>query len=106
MKVILYLLMGFMLIALFGCKNSEKKLIEQGNDLVEKIEIFKTNIGRLPADLEELGINETLEGPLFYNKLDSANYMVWFGTSLGESMIYYSDTKEWDYRLRGMGKEK
>jgi hypothetical protein len=33
--------------------------------------------------------------------MDSANYIVYFGTSLGESMVYYSDTKEWDYRLRG-----
>jgi hypothetical protein len=47
-----------------------------------------------------------MEGPLFYEKRDSVNYMVYFGTSLGESMIYYSDTKEWDYRLRGMGEDK
>lgn len=27
-------------------------------------------------------------------------------TGVGESMNYYSDTKEWDYRLRGMGEYK
>lgn len=94
-------------IALFSsCSYSDKKLIKQGDELVLKIEGFKAEKGYLPNSLEDIGIKETLEGPLFYVKWDSINYMVYFGTSLGESMIYYSDTKEWDYRLRGMGRKK
>ncbi len=93
-------------IVMIGCDNAEKKLMKKGDELVVKIEKYKVENGHLPNSLESLGIKETMEGPLFYEKRDSVNYMVYFGTSLGESMIYYSDTKEWDYRLRGMGEDK
>ena len=46
--------------------------------------------------MEELGIKEE-EGvdALYYQKRDSNNYILWFGTTLGESVIYYSDSKTW-----------
>lgn len=93
------------LIMVVGCDNAENKLIKQGDELVLKIEKYKEEKGHLPNSIEDVGLNETMEGPLFYVRMDSVNFMVYFGTSLGESMIYYSDTKEWDYRLRGMPKE-
>jgi hypothetical protein len=86
--------------------NDEGKLMKQGNELVEKIEAYKSENGKLPDNLEDMGLEEKEEGPLYYQKWDSLNYLVYFGTSLGESMIYYSDKKEWDYRLRGMGDKK
>ena len=104
-EVVLRGLVIFFLIIAVGCGNSEKKLIKQGDELVSKIEEYKEQKGYLPNSIEDVGIKETMEGPLFYVRMDSVNYMVYFGTSLGESMIYYSDTKEWDYRLRGMPKE-
>jgi len=99
------LIILFVSTIIFGC-NSEKTLKEQGNDLVKKIEAFKDENGYLPERLSDIGIEEKMEGPLFYRKWDSVNYTVWYGTDVGESMTYYSDTKEWDYRLRGMGKDK
>lgn len=86
------------------CRNSDKSLMRQGNELAAKVEEYKKNSGKLPSRLKDLDIKETMEGPLFYEKKDSVNYIIWFGTTLGESMIYYSDTKEWDYRLREIGK--
>ena len=80
--------------------------MKEGDELVLKIEKYKAHKGHLPKSIEDVGVKETMEGPLFYVRMDSVNYMVYFGTSLGESIIYYSDTKEWDYRLRGMGKNK
>jgi hypothetical protein len=41
---------------------------------------------------------------LFYSKWDSVNYLVWYGTDLGESMTYYSDSKKWEERQRGFRK--
>ncbi|QQS41431.1 MAG: hypothetical protein IPM63_00315 [Acidobacteriota bacterium] len=67
----------------------------QGDDLIVKIEEFRANNGRLPEDLAELGIEERLEGPVFYEKIGSDSYEVWYGTSLGESMIYDSKDREW-----------
>ena len=37
-----------------------------------------------------------IKGTTFcYEKIDSVNYTVWFGTVLGESVIYNSDTQQW-----------
>jgi hypothetical protein len=68
-------------------------LINKGNAIVEQIEGFKQVNGRLPNSLSELGIQQN---DLFYSKWDSVNYMVWFGSDLGESKTYYSDTKKWE----------
>ncbi|KAF5061563.1 hypothetical protein DSECCO2_314140 [anaerobic digester metagenome] len=79
----------------------EHRLIKEGNTLVEKIEVFRTENKRLPTSLDELGIEER-DGidVLYYDKRDSLHYTVSFGTSLGESVIYYSDTKQWEDRYR------
>lgn len=97
----------FVLITLLLCGcSSNSALEEQGNELVKKIEVYKEKNRELPKTIEDLGIIETLEGPLFYVRCDSVNYMVYYGTTVGEGMYYYSDTKEWDCRLRGMGINK
>lgn len=106
MKKFVRALMILSLFCAVGCNNYKDSLINKGIGLVSKIEKFRTENGYLPDSLEVLGIRETLNGSLFYDKVDSVNYMVWFGTFLGESMIYYSDTKDWDYRLRGMGEDR
>ena len=80
--------------------NRETILLKQSNDVIEKVDDFKSKKGHLPLSLEDIGIKETVEGPIFYTRLDSLNYAVYFGTSLGESKIYYSDSKKWENRLR------
>jgi hypothetical protein len=67
---------------LFGCQTHKAKLKEEGNKIVNKTERFRSENSRLPKDLNEIGIEETLEGPLYYQKIDSIDYMVWFGSSL------------------------
>ena len=79
-----------------ACNDREEKLIKKGNDLVSKIELYKKSKGVLPASLSDIGIEEKEEGPLYYQRKDSVKYMVWFGTSEGESKTYYSDSKKWE----------
>lgn len=54
--------------------------------------------GYLPNSLKDIGIKEKdgSDPPLYYQKAKNASYeySVSFGTSLGESKIYYSDSKE------------
>ena len=71
-------------------------LIRQGNELVKKIETYKKENGRLPNSMSDVGIDEKEDSPLHYEKKDSVNYIISFGTSLGESKIYYSDSKKWE----------
>jgi type II secretory pathway pseudopilin PulG len=77
----------------------DRRLIDKGNEIVSMIEEYKVRKKRLPNSLEELGINN--ENELFYNKWDSVNYMVWYGTTLGESVTYYSDSRKWEDIDRG-----
>ena len=62
-----------------------------------KVESFKAENGRLPNNLRELGLPESEEGPLFYDKRkDGINYTVWFsGSTLGESTSYSSEDRVW-----------
>jgi hypothetical protein len=87
----------------------DNKLQRKGNEIINKIEQFKTTNKRLPNSLKEIGLIEE-EGvdALYYSKQekDSENYMISYGTSLGESKIYYSDTKKWEDFYREMKNRK
>jgi hypothetical protein len=72
------------------------RLKSEGDEIICKIEAFNKENGRLPDSLSEIGIEEKLEGPIYYDKKDDSEYIVWFGAGLGESVIYHSTTKEWD----------
>jgi hypothetical protein len=74
----------------------ETRLIKEGNVLIGKIELFKRDQGRLPDSLSEIGIEEKEEGPLYYEKKSNTKYVLWFGTELGESIVYDSDHKKWN----------
>ncbi len=71
-------------------------LVKQGNEVVHKVESFKKTNGRLPNSLSEIGIEEKEEGPIYYDKKSDTRYIVWFGTILGESITYDSDTQKWE----------
>jgi hypothetical protein len=87
-----------------SCFHSEHNK-EIGNTLVGAIEEYRKTNDSLPNSLQEIGQNEIIDNVLFcYEKVDSVNYMVWFGTTLGEGIYYCSDTKKWEDRLRTMGK--
>ncbi|CAN5136712.1 hypothetical protein BH09BAC1_BH09BAC1_01100 [soil metagenome] len=97
-KLILPLLFSFIFLGLFSywrlCQNLEndrKKMVMQ---MVEEVEKFKTTYHRLPGENElETLVDES--GPIYYQKEDSNSYIVYYGTSLGESKIYDSNTKSW-----------
>ena len=67
---------------------------EVGNNIISRVESFRKSHGRLPDTLAEVGINDPDLG-VFYQKTSADGYEVWFGTSLGESETYDSQTKKW-----------
>ena len=71
----------------------EKELIVQGNAIIKKVEAYKKINHKLPIYLEQLGIKD--DGPLYYTTRDSINYIVWYGTTLGESVSYHSEIGKW-----------
>jgi hypothetical protein len=72
-----------------------RREIHQGNGLVLNIEKFRREQGRLPGSVEELAITDADTLRLFYAKCSESRYIVWFGTTLGESMTYTSETRRW-----------
>ena len=82
--------------------HQENSLVSEGNLIVQKIEFFRQTKHLLPNSFKEMGIEMKEEGPFYYNRIDSINFTISFGTSLGESKIYYSDSKRWEDHLRSM----
>ena len=68
-----------------------------GNTIVERIEEYRAANDSLPDSLAGIGLDESIritiddkDGTLFcYEKVDSLNYIVWFGTTLGDGIYYY-----------------
>ena len=83
-----------------GCTNRAEQLMSEGDQLVRRIEVYRKKSGVLPPSLAAMGIAEVEEGPLYYQPKRDTAYVVWFGTTLGESMTYHSDTRQWQAKQR------
>lgn len=98
------ILLGFLILLFVSCNYVERN-ISVGNSIVEKIEEYRNENDTLPISLVEIGQDEIIDGVMFcYEKADSNNYILWFGTTLGEGMYYYSDTREWNDQLRNISR--
>jgi|Laugresbdmm110sn_2_1035109.scaffolds.fasta_scaffold00042_17 hypothetical protein len=104
MKKKVKLFLSFILIFLFSFwffylrTEKENRLIIQGNEIIEKVEKYRIKYKKLPNSLPDIGIEIIDENnpPLYYEKKDSLNYIVWFAKSSEEVKTYYSDTKKWE----------
>ena len=92
-----------MLLFFFIKNKREKDLIQKGEDIVEKIELFRKKNHRLPKDLNEIGIlEEENANALYYDVRNDTSYTVSFMMSIDYNKTYYSDTKEWENGYREM----
>ncbi len=66
-----------------------------GNKIISRIETYRKTHLRLPDSLDDLGISDP-DIRIYYKKTSDTEYIVWFGTTLGESETYDSQTKKWD----------
>ncbi len=72
------------------------QLKPEGDKIIARIEEYRKKTGRLPQTLDDVGIRETEEGPVYYKKESDDRYIVWFGLELGESVTYDSADKNWN----------
>lgn len=68
---------------------------EYAEMIIENVEEFKDQNGRLPKNVSEIGLTEMEDSPAFYDTTSDSTYKVWYGLSLGESNTYNSETKKW-----------
>jgi hypothetical protein len=78
-------------VCFMGCNYAERKA---SNEIVAKVEHFRKSTGRLPNDLSDIGLKENESCPC-YCKTSNDSYIVWYGTTLGESDTYDSRTTRW-----------
>lgn len=92
-KVIILLSLCFIL---SFCDNNINKKKKEGNKIIEAIERYKKQNSKLPLSLFDIGIRETEDGPIYYQKENDSVYIVYFGDVLGESVIYNSIKGKWN----------
>ena len=93
-------------IFLCACSNNptrQDKMVQEGNEIVEKIESYKQQNNKLPENLNDLGLEEK-DGynVIYYTKRDSCNFTISFPISEESHMFYYSDSKKWEEGYRKM----
>jgi hypothetical protein len=74
-----------------GCNYSERKA---SNEIVARVEQYKKSTGHLPDALSDIGLKENESCPC-YCKTSKDSYIVWYGTTLGESDTFNSRTMNW-----------
>ncbi len=79
-----------------GCGGRRQQgLREETAYMVQRIDSFTSKMQRLPEDLSELGYQLDESGPLYYERIDSVSYRIWYSQSLGESAVWDSRTRRW-----------
>lgn len=76
-------------------KQESNSYYKRGSVLIDKIETFRYTEKRLPDNVNELGLEEPMNDGPYYEKKDSANYIIFFNIGFDNTKIYYSDKKEW-----------
>jgi hypothetical protein len=89
---LLVLIFSFMVALCLGCNSSKRAA---GDHVIAQVEKFKQQHGKVPDSLEEIGIKADESGPIYYEKKSDSHYIVWYGTSLGESTTYDSEVRKW-----------
>ena len=64
----------------------ESQMIDGGNAVIERIDSY--NIG--------IAIVDENNPPYYYQRIDSLHYTLSFSNGVGESKIYYSDSRKWE----------
>lgn len=73
----------------------QRRDFRTGNEIISRVESFRQSHGYLPGSLKDIGVTDP-DLRVFYCRAGDNEYIVWFGTTLGESETYDSRTKKWD----------
>lgn len=78
-------------------------LKKQGEEIVNKVEAYRKEYGYLPINMTSFGMEEGdgVNNP-YYVKKDELHYIVAFGVGFDESIIYFSDSHQWENKYRLM----
>lgn len=89
------ILIGLYVMFMIMGHNERKEWRAKGQVMIERIEDFRMNNGRLPESVEEMGLEKEVSIGPFYNKKEDGIYEILFIISSDDTYIYSSDTKKW-----------
>lgn len=88
-RMILFLLFSGVM---FSCTDNREKV---GEEIYLKIVQYRNSKGHLPDSLGEIGVEEKMEGPIYYTKQSDSTFIIYYSGGLGESIIYEPNTGKW-----------
>ena len=96
------LILSILLYLFFVFKDKrETDLTKKGEDVIRKIEFFRSENHRLPKDLNEIGVKEEENSDaLYYDIRNDSSYTISFMVSIDYNKTYYSDTEQWENGYR------
>ena len=80
------------LLFIFSCSDKRQK---NGEDIYMKITQYQKTNARLPDKLNDIGIEEKIGGPIYYQKQTDSTFVIYYSGVLGESIVFNPKTKEW-----------
>jgi hypothetical protein len=78
----------------FTCSCSDKRE-KIGEEVYLKIVQYQKTNGHLPDNLNDIGVEEKMEGPIYYQKQTDSTFQIYYGGELGESIVFDPLTKKW-----------
>ncbi len=73
----------------------ENEYKENGQQLINAVETFRSTNGVLPSSSEEIDFEFQMGKGPYYKKIDSMKYIVYFSIGFDNSYVYNSWTKTW-----------
>ena len=93
--IVLIVTIALVLGSLYVQHRENDKYISIGENLVEKIETYKSINKKLPETLNDLNEPESMENGPYYDKIDDNQYEVSFCFGFDDDLTYNSNTKKW-----------
>lgn len=90
----IFILLGVLFYSCCGIDCEKQKYAEF---LIDKIEQYRTINDSIPNNLRDMGIEVNESDKAYFHKISRDTYTIWYGTTLGDSNIYYSSTKSWAF---------
>ncbi len=71
------------------------RMEKKGNKIIAIMEKFKTDHGRLPDSLAEMGLVDDMHTQPFYTKINENEYRLNYSWDFDRGYGYFSDTGKW-----------
>jgi hypothetical protein len=73
----------------------DSRLKSQAEPSIAAAESYRAHHGEYPVSLPIPAAPQHPDGELFYQREPDGTYIIWYGTTLGDSTIYHSRTGQW-----------